>query len=121
MAGKTNSFCGSRHTRSGRFLEACLLCLLKEEESYGYNLMENLSDFGFIEDEVDISTIYRRLRAIEKEGLVSSSWRESDVGPKKRIYTITDLGSEELADWIRFLGDRKNRITAIMGKYKSLQ
>ena len=115
-----HSFCDFKHNNKGRFLEACLLCLLAEEESYGYNLMENLSDFGFIEKEVDISTIYRTLRTMEKENLVTSLWLESDQGPKKRLYKVTDLGKEELHHWINFLGTRKNRIALIIEKYHSL-
>lgn len=121
MANNMDSFCGSRHNSYGRFIEACLLCLLKEEESYGYSLMENLSDFGFIENEVDISTIYRQLRSMEKEGLVVSAWRESHEGPRKRVYNISDLGIDKLDDWVIFLLDRKKRISSIVDKYNSLQ
>ena len=110
MTKGSDSFCGPKGTSNGLFVEACLLCLLKEENSYGYSLMENLSRFGFIEDEVDISTIYRKLRTMEKDNLVISSWSESDQGPKKRIYKITDLGIEELDQWIDFLADRKNEL-----------
>ena len=120
MAENKEYFCGSIKNKTGRFIEACLLCLLKEKESYGYSLMENLSDFGFLEDEVDISTIYRQLRALEKENLVVSTWVESDLGPKKRIYNITDLGITKLDDWIIFLDDRKKRITSIICKYHTL-
>lgn len=121
MAKTTGSFCGSRQSSHGRFIEACLLCLLKEEASYGYSLMENLSEFGFIEGEVDMSTIYRQLRSMEKEGLVSSSWRESKEGPRKRIYTISHLGLAKLDDWVTFLGDRKKRISSIVDKYHALE
>lgn len=120
MGKAKDTFCGSKQNSHGRFIEACLLCLLKEQASYGYSLMENLSDFGFIEDEVDISTIYRQLRTLEKQDLVTSSWVESDVGPKKRIYHITDLGAKKLDDWIIFLGERKKRITSIIDKYNTL-
>lgn len=121
LTNRSNSFCGPRRTSNGLFVEACLLCLLKEDNSYGYSLMENLSRFGFMEDEVDISTIYRKLRTMEKDNLVISSWIESDQGPKKRIYKITDLGIEELDQWIDFLADRKKRITLITDKYRSLK
>ncbi|MGO1368886.1 MAG: PadR family transcriptional regulator [Senegalia sp. (in: firmicutes)] len=110
-----------KHNRKGRFLEACLLCLLKEEKSYGYSLMEKLSDFGFMEDEVNISIIYRNLRAMEEGKLVSSSWSESEQGPNKRIYEITRKGIEELNSWIDFLSDRKKRITLIINKYETLK
>lgn len=121
MGKSKNSFCGPRSNTKGRFLEACLLCLLGERESYGYSLMENLSEFGYIEDEVDISTIYRKLKAMEKENLVTSFWTKSEQGPKKRVYTITDLGKEKLDHWITFLKERKKRITLITNKYKTLK
>ena len=121
MANNKNSFCASKHNNKGRFIEACLLCLLKEEASYGYSLMENLSQFGFTEDEVNISIIYRNLRNMEKEKLVVSSWSESDQGPNKRIYEITDIGLGELDIWIEFLSDRKKRIDLIIDKYNLLK
>ena len=39
-----------KHNNKGRFIEACHLSLLKQEKSYGYSLMENLSEFGFIDE-----------------------------------------------------------------------
>lgn len=119
MADK-DSFCKTKHNK-GRFIEACLLCLLKEKKSYGYSLLEDLSHFGFSEDEVNISIIYRNLRNMEKEKLVVSSWLESDQGPNKRIYEITDLGAKELDIWIDFLTDRKKRISLIIDKYNTLK
>ncbi len=120
MIKNKEDFCAFKHKSTGRFLESCLLCLLKEGDSYGYILLENLSEFGFLEDEVNISIIYRRLRGMEKEGFVSSSWGDSELGPKKRIYKITDLGIKQLDHWILFLGDRKKRISSIIDKYHSL-
>lgn len=121
MAKEKDSFCGPKHNTKSRFIEACLLCLLKEEKSYGYSLMENLSQFGFTEDEVNISIIYRKLRTMEGENLVVSSWSESDYGPNKRIYKITNEGISELDDWVEFLCDRQKRITKIIDKYISLK
>ncbi len=113
-------FCGPRQNKAGRFVEACLLNLLKEEKSYGYSLMERLAEFGLDEDSINISIIYRRLRNMEKDNLVVSSWSDSDQGPKKRMYQITDQGLLELDNWILLLKDRKKRITSIIEKYDSL-
>lgn len=121
MKDNKDMFCGPRHNKAGRFVEACLLCLLKEEKSYGYNLMGRLMAFGFEEDSINISIIYRRLRSMEDEGLVISSWRESDQGPKKRMYEITEEGIIELDNWILLLKDRKQRITSIIDKYESMK
>lgn len=119
MTKEINSSYFAKHSSKGRFVDASLLCLLKEKKSYGYSLMEDLSKFGFTEDEVNISIIYRKLRSMEKENLVVSSWSESDQGPNKRTYEITDKGRQELDDWIDFLKDRINRINLIIKKYES--
>lgn len=114
-------FCDGKHNKTGRFVEACLLCLLKEEKSYGYSLMEKLSQFGFTEETINISIIYRNLRNMENDNLVISSWAESDQGPNKRMYSITAKGYEALENWIHLLKDRKSRITSIIDKYESLK
>lgn len=111
----------TRYNKAGRFVEACLLCLLKEEKSYGYSLIERLAEFGVDADSINISIIYRRLRNMENDDLVISSWIESDQGPNKRIYEITDAGILELDNWIILLKDRKQRITSIIEKYESLK
>lgn len=121
MSDNKDLFCGPRHNKAGRFVEACLLCLLKEEKSYGYSLMEKLESFGFEEDSINISIIYRRLRNMESENLVASSWSESDQGPNKRMYEITEEGIVELDNWILLLQDRKKRISSIIEKYESLK
>jgi PadR family transcriptional regulator, regulatory protein PadR len=40
--------------------------------------------------------MYRLLRSMEEEGLVTSSWETPESGPSKRVYAITDLGLEAL-------------------------
>lgn len=118
--GKKGIFCNDRHNKIGRFLEACLLCLLKEEKAYGYSLMDRLSDFGFEDNTIDMSAIYRNLRNMEGDGLVISSWESSGQGPDRRVYNITPQGEEELDNWIILLRDRKKRITSIISKYEEI-
>ena len=110
-----------KHKNKGRFIEACLLCLLKENKSYGYNLLKDLADFGFIEGEINISIIYRNLKNMENENLIVYSWLESEEGPSKKVYEITEKGEEKLSNWIKFLNERKKRINLITGKYNSLK
>ncbi len=121
MTKEENICCQHKHNKAGRFIEACLLCLLKEEKSYGYNLMEKLAQFGFDEDSINISVIYRNLRNMENRNLIVSSWAESEQGPNKRMYAITLEGEKELDNWIYLLKDRKKRITSIIDKYESIK
>ena len=60
--------------RIQRFLEPCLLLLLHCNESHGYELIEGLNPFGFKQNPVDLSTVYRMLRGLEEKGFVTSRW-----------------------------------------------
>ena len=77
-----------------RFVEPCILLLLYRGRSHGYGLMENLGkQCG---EKVDIGNLYRTLRKMETNGLITSSWENNKVGPKRRIYTVTQKGIELL-------------------------
>ncbi len=73
------------------------LVLLREESSYGYELMERLQQFDF--EGINAGTLYRTLRQMEKEGLCRSEWDTSEGHPARRMYSITDVGEEYLAVW----------------------
>ncbi len=117
MTEKNSLLCNGKHHEMERFIETCLLLLLYKETGYGYALMEQLNYFDFSEGRLNISTLYRRLRKMEKEELVVSAWEESSKGPKKRIYSITDKGKEKLAKWIQILKSRKSKIVKLIDKY----
>jgi len=82
------------------FLEPCLLLLVHCEESHGYELVEGLRPFGFGQNPVDSSTIYRFLRDLEDRGFVSSRWDTSSPGPARRVYQTTEDGERYLSRWI---------------------
>jgi len=101
-----------------RLLEICLLLLLFDHEGYGYGLIEQLSDFGFTGDDLNIGSLYRSLRKLEDQELVSSVWEEASGGPKRRVYTITEKGKLELHNWIPVLKQRKARIEQLIETYE---
>jgi PadR family transcriptional regulator, regulatory protein PadR len=43
--------------------------------------------------------VYRTLRQLEKQGLVVSGWDTSKDGPARRLYSLTDAGSDYLQMW----------------------
>ena len=84
------------HGRGGRierFQVAALLLLLRESKTHGYDLLERLPELTG-EERIDVGNLYRVLRALEEQGLVSSEWDESLPGPAKRTYELTDAGGE---------------------------
>ena len=86
--------------RPRRWLIPFTLVLLKDENSYGYELMEQIEEqFGF--EEINAGSVYRTLRQMEKEGLCSSEWdaRPEESGPPRRMYAITEAGEAYLKAW----------------------
>ena len=103
------------------FLQSCLLVLLHLEPGYGYSLMDGLQEFGFLTDQMDISIIYRALRNLEASGMVSDSWDNSTLGPKRRVYTITPQGEEALVKWMDNLRQRRKEIEALEAAYDTVK
>jgi poly-beta-hydroxybutyrate-responsive repressor len=79
-----------------------VLLFLKNWSAHGYQILQTLTMLGFAA--VDPATVYRTLRQMEKEGLVSSSWQTGTAGPARRTYRITTSGEEFLSQWAEALG-----------------
>ena len=80
----------------GTYLHGCLLLLVSESPSHGYELVERLADLGLTH--VDSGTVYRALRRLNEEGLVTSCWESSTAGPARRRYSVTPAGAASLDD-----------------------
>jgi len=120
MENKIN-LCGKgKNHKLDKFMEVCLLLLLQKEITHGYVLADELTYFGFSKNDLNIGTLYRTLRKMEKKSLVTSFWEKGIHGPKKRVYTITDNGKKELENWIQILESRKKGIEKLIKSYKSL-
>jgi PadR family transcriptional regulator, regulatory protein PadR len=103
--------------RIHRFLEPCLLLLLHCNESHGYELLEGLGPFGFDQNPVDSSTVYRFLREMEERGLVTSRWDTGGAGPARRLYRLTEDGDHYLAWWVDDLRETDRVLHYFMKTY----
>lgn len=84
---------GNGHRRAEQprsWLQPFLLLALEQWQSHGYELIRRMSAFGF--ETLDRGSVYRTLRQLEKDGLVTSGWDTSKDGPARRLYTLTDAG-----------------------------
>lgn len=79
-----------------------VLLFLKNWSAHGYQILQTLTLLGFAA--VDPATVYRSLRQMEREGLVSSSWQTGAAGPARRTYEITPDGEAFLNQWAEALG-----------------
>jgi PadR family transcriptional regulator, regulatory protein PadR len=85
-------------------VEYCVLALLHDGDRYGFELVRELSEAdGLVTSE---GTIYPLLTRLRKDEHVVTFWRESESGPPRRYYRLTDTGRAALAafvkDWVRF-------------------
>ena len=102
-----------------RFAEPAVLLLLAERPSHGYEIAESLE--GLLEEgRVDFGNLYRLLRSLEAEGLVSSSWNDELTGPLKRTYELTSEGAALLGAWAASLRAAAQRIDAVLQRYDAI-
>jgi poly-beta-hydroxybutyrate-responsive repressor len=98
-----------------KFVRPALLLLLLEQPAHGYELLERLQPFGF--QRSDPGGLYRNLRALEDQGLVHSSWQQSDAGPDRRIYHLTRTGREELHTHAKALAATNHTLHVFLSRY----
>ena len=105
---------GRRRRRVINFLQPCLLTMLQNGEAHGYELMNQLTEFGFDLDHLDPSLVYRALREMEADGLMISEWGDESQGPQRRVYRITDDGGKALDIWIEDLHRTRDEIDRLL-------
>ena len=103
--------------RVERFSEPALLLLLRERPAHGYELLEALPEV-IGESRVDMGNLYRVLRALEEDGLVTSRWEAGEPGPAKRTYELTASGRRLLDEWAAALQRSRDRIDTFLERFE---
>jgi PadR family transcriptional regulator, regulatory protein PadR len=98
-------------------MQPSILMGLCTKPSYGYELIQTIQRFGFVEGQAPPGMIYRHLRQLEEDGLVFSKWETEGVGPAKRIYQLTDEGRHMLALWIGYMEKQADNLNALIREY----
>jgi PadR family transcriptional regulator PadR len=98
------------------WLQPFLLLSLQQWHSHGYELMQRLAVFGF--ESMDPGGVYRTLRQLERDGLVSSSWdTDSSQGPARRVYSLTASGEAYLQTWASALRGYQSMLDSFFQTY----
>lgn len=97
-------------------LDGCLLSIISEKEVYGYELAEKLEGYGF--NSFSEGTIYPLLLRMQKEELVTSTLKKSTAGPKRKYYSLTPKGEEELERFITKWSDLQQTMNNVLNKEK---
>ncbi len=84
-------------------LELCVLALLNKGDCYGYELANQISRNIKISE----GTVYPLLRRLSNDGYLTTYLQESQEGPPRKYYRLTELGKrtkEQLVEeWQTFI------------------
>lgn len=84
-------------------LELCVLSQLRGRDKYGYELTEELSS----KMSVATGTLYLVLKRVKEEGYVDTYLVESEEGPARKYYHLTEKGHATLGsqkqEWQEFV------------------
>lgn len=76
------------------FLAYCVLRACSKRAVYTSDIIHQLSEAELVVVE---GTIYPLLSRLQKDGLLAYEWQESEQGPPRKYYKLTDFGAEVMA------------------------
>lgn len=84
-------------------LELCVFAILDKKDCYGYELVNEISKNILISE----GTIYPLLRRLKNDGYVETYLQESQQGPPRKYYQLTELGKKMknnlINEWFSFV------------------
>lgn len=92
------------------FLAYCVLRVCMGEPKYTSDIIRRLSEAELVVVE---GTIYPLLSRLQRDGLLAHEWQESEQGPPRKYYRVTDFG-QQVADQVT------KKITALNATLKKL-
>lgn len=93
-------------------LEGSILTIIGSGETYGYEISQQLQQFGF--GNISEGTIYPLLLRLEKNGLISAVFRQSSHGPKRKYYSLTIKGKEEIKAFSRSFEELEKAVNNLL-------
>ena len=79
-------------------LEMLILRTLTVQSMHGYAIAQHISKTSQDVLKIEKGSLYPALERLERNGWVTSKWRESPTGREARYYTITASGRRMLGD-----------------------
>lgn len=101
-AHRSECCCRERGPRITGYLIPLILCSLRSESSHGYQMIEDLKRRSHFRDLPAPPVVYRHLRNLEQEGMVTSTLKPG-AGPARKVYSITSQGRSCLDGWLEGL------------------
>jgi len=105
--------------KTGRHAPAFILLILSMEPTHGLGILSKMDEF-VPGHRLDTAIVYRVLKKLESENNIYSKWADSDAGPKKKVYHITEEGQETLKLFKDDIEKRIKRLQTFLELYDDL-
>lgn len=93
-------------------LEGCVLAVIAEGETYGYEILQALERYGF--DKIGEGTLYPVLTRLDKNGYIVCRKAKSPMGPIRKYYRISDAGAVYLEQFRESYRDITSKASVIL-------
>lgn len=100
------------------WLKFLILRVIFEHPTYGYDIIQKIEEISFGMHKIKSGTMYTTLRRMEKEQLLTSSWKKSTSGPDRREYRATKQGRKYLKHYLEMIIERKKIIDGMARFYE---
>ena len=91
------------------FLAYCVLKACSHQPKYTSDIITQLRDAELVVVE---GTLYPLLSRLQKDGLMSHEWQESEQGPPRKYYKTTQFGDEV----VELVGQKITELTTTLKK-----
>lgn len=82
----------------GQISTLILMCLT-DADMYGYEIINAVYSKTNGKVSIKQPSLYSSLKRMEEQSLISSYWRDSEIGGRRHYYHLTDLGKKHLEKW----------------------
>jgi PadR family transcriptional regulator PadR len=96
-------------------LELLVLTIVSGRKVYAADILAKLDTTEFATGE---GTLYPLLSRLRREGLVEYEWVESEAGPPRKYYRLTDSGRKQHAELLAYWQSLNATIKALGGKHE---
>lgn len=91
----------------------CLLSIIDDEASYGYEMVAKLRARGL--DLASEGSIYPLLSRLQKQGMIQGYLVQSSEGPARKYYRMSKRGHEVLEQWKDEWSHFRDSVDAVLG------
>ena len=93
-------------------LDMCLMSIIDEEASYGYEMVSKLRERGL--DLASEGSIYPLLSRLQKQGMIEGYLVQSSEGPARKYYRMSPEGHRALQRWREDWSGFRDSVDAVL-------